>query len=59
MAMKVVSESTRHNTLLSAVSKLDIQSDQMESEGDDIPFPRERLSDKTLNLLEETSAKIA
>ena len=40
-----------HSTLLTAFSKVDLQSDNLEAQGSDTPFPSERLSDETINVL--------
>ena len=49
--MSVASESVSHSTLLTAFSKVDLQSDNLEAQGSDTPFPSERLSDETISVL--------
>ena len=52
--MSVASESVSHSTLLTAFSKVDLQSDNLEAQGSDTPFPSERLSDETIKTNHQT-----
>ena len=49
--MSVASESASHSTLLTAFSKVDLQSDNLEAQRSNTPFPSGRLSDETINVL--------
>ena len=51
----MASESVSCSTLLTAFSKVDLQSDNLEARGSDTPFPSERLSDETINVLVQAS----
>ena len=52
--MSVASESMSHSTLLTAFSKVDLQSDNLEAQVSDTPFPSERLSDETIKTNHQT-----
>ena len=56
--MSVISESASHSTLVSAVSNWNIQSDALDIRAADTPIPREHLSEETMKLLDEASAKL-
>ena len=46
--MSVASESGSHSTLITAFPKVGLQSNQLETRGADTPYPKQRISDKTL-----------
>ena len=57
--MSVITESESHSTLTTAVSMIDIQSDTMDNKVESTPYPSEKISDETLNLLVAASNKLA
>ena len=57
--LSVITESESHSTLTTVVSMIDIQSDTMDNKGESTPYPREKISDETLNLLVAASNKLA
>ena len=56
--MSVISTDASHTTLTSAVSRLDIQSSDLDFIRPDTPFPQEKFSDETLDLLIKARDKL-
>ena len=56
--MSVVSESVSHSTLTTVVSRLDLQFDGLGMRSADTPIPRERISDETINVLNQAYSKL-
>ena len=57
--MSVISTDASHTTLTSAVSRLDIQSSDLDFRRPDTPFPQEKFSDETLDLLIKARDKLS
>ena len=57
--MSVISTDANHTTLTSAMSRIDIQSSELDLRGPDTPFPPEKFSDGTLDLLNKTKEKLS
>ena len=56
--MSVTSASVSHSTLTTAVSRLDLQSDGLDIRSADTPIPKDRLSEETLELLNEVNTRL-
>ena len=56
--MSEISTDVSHTTLTSAVSRLDIQTSEMDMRKPDTPFPEEKFSDETLDLLTKARDKL-
>ena len=57
--MSVISTDASHTTMTSAVSRLDIQSSELDLRRPDTPFPQEKFSDETLELLNKARDKLS
>ena len=56
--MSVVSESVSQTTLITAYSKLDLQNDGLDLDTADTPMPRGNISDETIELIRQATAKL-
>ena len=57
--MSVISTDTSHTTLTSAMSRIDIQSSELDLRGRGTPFSQEKFSDETLDLLNKAKEKLS
>ena len=57
--MSVPSTDASHTTLNSAISRIDIQSSKLDLRGPDTPFPQEKFSDETLDLLNKAKERLS
>ena len=57
--MSVISTDASHTTLISAESRIDIQSSELDLRGLDTLFPQEKLSDETLDWLTKAKEKLS
>ena len=55
----MISTDASHTTLTSAMSRIDIQSSELDLRGQDTPFPQEKFSDETLDLLNKAKEKLS
>ena len=56
--MSVISTDASHTTLISAESRIDIQSSELDLRGLDTLFPQDKLSDETLDWLTKAKEKL-
>ena len=57
--MSVISTDASQTTLTSDMSRIDIQSSELDLRGPDTPFPQEKFSDETLDLLNKAKEKLS
>ena len=57
--MSEISTDVSYTTLTSAVSRLDIQTSEMDIRKPDTPFPQEKFFDETLDLLTRAREKLS